>query len=141
MRLDWRGGAGASSGRHDVVFRDAYQPDRLGWREVVATASGGASLSVSSVPATSASDELRKYPDDLLRSPLHVTEARLTVVPGAAAGAPSAFAPSQVTRAVGDRFAALIEADQGRRRRSRSPCSCDPAGGAARAGAGATARP
>jgi len=105
-------GPALSAGRHDVEFRDVYQPEKLGWREIVATASGGAALPASNVPATSASAELRKYPDDLLKSPLHVTSARLTATPGPAAAPPPGFAPAQVTRAVGDRFAALIGADQ-----------------------------
>ena len=102
------------AGQHSVSFRDVFAPDRLGWREVVATATGGARLQASSVPAASISDELRRYPDDLLKNPLQVDEARLTVEPGAGAAVePAAFAPGQATHAVQDRFAALIGAGRG----------------------------
>lgn len=64
-----------------VVFRDRFEPDRVGWREITASADG-VHLQRSPVPERSVSDQLRRYPDDLLSSPLDVREAMLTVRPG-----------------------------------------------------------
>lgn len=114
FELDLEGPA-LPAGRHSVIYRDAYAPDRLGWREITVDASGGARFSASSVPAASVSDELRRYPDDRLANPLRIAEARLEVEPGAPAApfaGPSAPLPDRVTRAVQDRFAALVTADQ-----------------------------
>jgi nickel/cobalt transporter (NicO) family protein len=114
MRLELRlDGPRLSPGSHAVTFRDAFLPERLGWREIVATAGGGASLPTSSVPATSASHELRAYPNDLLKNPLHAEEARLTVTPGVGAAQPAGFEPIQVTRGAQDRFADLISTSGG----------------------------
>jgi len=64
----WRWRARCRPAGTDVVF--ATRTSRTGWAaRGCGNRLGGASLSVSSVPATSASDELRKYPDDLLRKP------------------------------------------------------------------------
>ncbi|MFC7309871.1 nickel transporter [Streptomyces monticola] len=77
-----------------IEFSDGYGEGRLGWREVTATAAGGVRLAASDVPGRSVSDELRRYPDDLLAAPLDVRGAVLRVEPGAAtgAGAPAALA-------------------------------------------------
>lgn len=53
-----------------ATFEDTNEPDRLGWREVVAVARGDAVIVQSDVPSEDASDELRLYPEDLSRSPL-----------------------------------------------------------------------
>lgn len=68
-----------ASGR--LVYRDLSYPGRIGWREVVATGNGVALLR-SSVPERSLSQALRRYPEDLLSSPLSVTEATLSFRPG-----------------------------------------------------------
>ena len=59
-----------------VTFTDAFEQDRIGWREITA-AGDGVRLAHSSVPATSVSDELRNYPDDLLSDPLDQRTATL----------------------------------------------------------------
>ena len=76
------------------------------------SATGGAMLSRSTAPRTSVSQELQRYPQDLLTSPLRVTSATFTFSPGAAAlklprllGTPSGLAAFQ------DRFAALISGE------------------------------
>ena len=79
-------------------YRDENEPDRLGWREIVARPGGaGTEIEGATVPATDRSDELRAYPESDLSSPLDVREARLSFVPGAAGGAGSVGA--LVTRA------------------------------------------
>ena len=63
----------------ELRFQDNAFPDRIGWREVTLSARDGAEVSRSSVPETSASDELRAYPKDLLSSPSDVSTATASV--------------------------------------------------------------
>ncbi|WP_433045435.1 hypothetical protein [Dactylosporangium sp. CS-033363] len=83
-----------------VVSR--YRDDRVGWRELTATAAG-VHLSGSSLPTASATDGLRSYPDDLLSSPPDVRSASFTVEPGgstdATAAGPAGGGPSWLARA------------------------------------------
>ncbi|MEV4093533.1 High-affinity nickel-transporter [Streptosporangium saharense] len=67
--------------RGAVGFSDDFLPERTGWREITAVASGGVRLIRSSVPGTSVSEQLRTYPDDLLAAPLDQRTARLNVTP------------------------------------------------------------
>ena len=70
----------------DLVFRDDNDPTRIGWREIIARpGAAGTSIQQSSVPDQDTTNELRRYPDDLLNSPLAVREARLSFVPGVTA--------------------------------------------------------
>jgi nickel/cobalt transporter (NicO) family protein len=72
-----------------LTYRDDNDPTRIGWREIVARpGAAGTELQRSSVPAEDVTDELHKYPDDLLTSPLDVRQAQLRFVPGAAAARP-----------------------------------------------------
>ena len=64
--------AGAAGRLRSLVFRDGNFAGHIGWREIVVEAGAGARLLASDVPATSASDALRRYPRDLLKSPLDV---------------------------------------------------------------------
>jgi nickel/cobalt exporter len=68
--------------RAHVELEDTTDADRTGWREITAAGMDGAVVSDSSVPAASVSDELRRYPNDLLTSPLNVTTASFDVAPG-----------------------------------------------------------
>jgi nickel/cobalt transporter (NicO) family protein len=70
-----------------LVFRDTNFAGRVGWKEVVVRASGGARVLSSTAPATSASDELRAYPKDLLKAPLEVSSAVVRYEPGSGPGA------------------------------------------------------
>ncbi|GAA2613343.1 hypothetical protein GCM10010399_50230 [Dactylosporangium fulvum] len=69
-----------------VDVENRYRTDRVGWRELTATASG-VHLVSPPLPAKSRSDGLRSYPDDLLSSPPDVRSARLTVEPGGSTAA------------------------------------------------------
>ena len=69
-----------------IAYRDTNYADRIGWKEIVVNGSHGATVSSASVPATSASDELRAYPKDQLHSPLDVTSATATLQPGSDEG-------------------------------------------------------
>jgi nickel/cobalt transporter (NicO) family protein len=73
----------------DLVFRDANDPTRIGWREVIArSGAAGTSIAHSSVPDADTTNELRSYPEDMLSSPLNVREAHFSFVPGAAVARP-----------------------------------------------------
>ena len=73
----------------ELAFRDDNDPTRIGWREIVARpGTSSTELLRTSVPAEDATNELRRYPEDLLNSPLSVREARLSFVPGAASARP-----------------------------------------------------
>jgi nickel/cobalt exporter len=65
-----------------LTLADSYDAARIGWHEITAIAVG-AHLVNSPVPATSVSDQLLHYPNDLLSSPLDVRRASLDVAPGA----------------------------------------------------------
>jgi nickel/cobalt exporter len=101
-----------SSGSHDLGFEDIADPTLIGWREVTALADHGTRLVSSDVPARSVSDELRRYPDDLLTNPLHTATARLRFV----AGGPTVATPPTLGGAAGglrvitDRYTALVSA-------------------------------
>lgn len=82
-----------------IEITNRHQPDRVGWRELVATGWGVRVLD-SPLPDRSVSNGLRSYPDDLLSAPLDVRAARLPVEPGTAVGsdvdAPTAPAGSGI---------------------------------------------
>jgi nickel/cobalt exporter len=65
----------------DVVVRDATFGGRVGWKAIVVRPGDGTAVR-SSVPASDPTDGLRRYPQDLLKSPSDVREARLDVQPG-----------------------------------------------------------
>jgi nickel/cobalt transporter (NicO) family protein len=73
-------------------FRDGSVPDRIGWREITAAGTEGVAVTGSSVPATSISEQLTAYPEDLLSSPPSVTEASFSFRPGHQRPAPGSLA-------------------------------------------------
>jgi nickel/cobalt transporter (NicO) family protein len=76
-----------------VTVTNHYLTDRVGWRELTATADG-VRLVDPPLPATSVSDELRAYPADLLSSALDQTSATLHVAPGSGTSTgPAVVAP------------------------------------------------
>jgi ABC-type nickel/cobalt efflux system permease component RcnA len=64
-----------------VDYRITANADRVGWREVVAVPSG-VRLAGSDVPQRSVTDELTRYPAQVLSSPLDRREAHLSVEAG-----------------------------------------------------------
>jgi nickel/cobalt exporter len=81
-RLDCTLDARTSLGRSSTVdVNDQFRADRIGWRELTATAHG-IHLVNSPIPETSISGGLTAYPQDLLTSPLNVRTAHLQVEPG-----------------------------------------------------------
>jgi nickel/cobalt transporter (NicO) family protein len=90
-------------------FRDTNFAQRIGWREVTLTARDGARVATSSVPAESASNALRSYPNDLLRAPLGVSTATARVTLGSGVGVPPRIGSAPATQHRGGGFEALIE--------------------------------
>ncbi|WP_283137347.1 nickel/cobalt transporter [Rhizohabitans arisaemae] len=100
-----------------VEFADAYLTGRPGWREITATGSG-VRLTRPPVPSVSVSDELRRYPEDLLALPLDQRSVTLTTEPGTGAGGTVLTglpAPDVVTRALNrldETFTGLVGGDR-----------------------------
>src|SRR5215213_8837167 len=63
-------------------YTDRTYENRLGWREIVVKGGPGVAIKGSTAPSSGVSGELRKYPSDMLSSPLDVREATFTLVPG-----------------------------------------------------------
>jgi nickel/cobalt exporter len=93
-----------------IELADRNFGDRLGWKEVVVRADRGARIVSSSVPAASASDALRAYPVDRLRSPLDVRSATAVVEPGATPGVAPRVGSGPAARHEGG-FEALVSRD------------------------------
>jgi len=114
------GAGGLPTLRLDAVFEgrvgkrvelvDRTFAGRIGWREVVVRASRGATVTGSSVPAASVSDELRRYPSNRLRSPLDVTRAVAVVEPGTEHGTPPPLGDAAPVHAAGG-FEGLVSHD------------------------------
>jgi ABC-type nickel/cobalt efflux system permease component RcnA len=97
---------GASS---SLLFDDTNFADRVGWREIVVRATDGAHVVSADVPAGSASDELRAYPRDLLRSPLDVASASARFALGAGPGTPPSFTGASAPERSTGSFESLVE--------------------------------
>ena len=94
-----------------IEFRDTNFAGRIGWREVIVRAERGAQIVSASVPAASASDELRSYPKDLLSEPLHVSSAEAHAQPGSQPGVPPRIDGQTTGGHRGGSFEALIAKD------------------------------
>jgi nickel/cobalt exporter len=104
--------ARAPRGTTTLVFQDINFASRVGWKEVTVRAGQGADIKSSSAPTTSASNSLRAYPQDLLRSPLDISSARVVFEPGEVTGAPPHLEGDPgPTRADGG-FESLISAER-----------------------------
>ncbi|HET7028905.1 MAG TPA: hypothetical protein VFI34_00210 [Candidatus Limnocylindrales bacterium] len=108
LRLECASSASLSSpitSATSFAFRDESYAERIGWREIVATARGTI-LDTHGLPATSPSSRLTAYPADLIASPLDIRsatiEARLdpaaaSAAPGPSAATATAAAPGPAT--------------------------------------------
>jgi nickel/cobalt exporter len=94
-----------------LSYRDRNYASRVGWKEVVVTADGGAEIRSSTAPSESVSDALRAYPKDLLKAPLDVRSAAVSFVPGGAPSAAPELASHGSERRAGGRFESLIARD------------------------------
>jgi ABC-type nickel/cobalt efflux system permease component RcnA len=61
-----------------LAYEDHNYPQRAGWKEIVASAYEGASLTRSSIPVESKSQQLTSYATDLLQAPPQDLRAKLT---------------------------------------------------------------
>jgi len=71
--------ARASGEEYVLYYRDGNFPNRVGWKEVVATAGPGVTIVNTSVPGKDRSSELSNYPTDLLNSPPLDLEANVSL--------------------------------------------------------------
>jgi nickel/cobalt exporter len=108
--LDGAWPAGALSTARRVRVVNAGYPERLGWREVVLSSGPGVAVFDATAYGTSASNELRAYPEDSLAAPLDERAAEFSVAAGAApAGARALIArDGRAAAAKGDALADLI---------------------------------
>jgi nickel/cobalt transporter (NicO) family protein len=95
----------AISGTTTLTFSDTSFAERIGWREIVATADG-TMLDTHGLPGTSPSQKLTAYPADMIAQPLDIRSATIGVRPGpispsAAPVASAAAAPGGVAAAAG----------------------------------------
>lgn len=111
---EWTTLLAAQPGPWQADYRDTSYADRLGWQEIIVQAAAGATLEAASVPAVDVSQELRVYPDNLLQSPLAVSQATFRFTPRPASSGPSiqpggttANVPARAGRPA-DPFAELI---------------------------------
>ncbi|MFJ1862936.1 nickel/cobalt transporter [Streptomyces anulatus] len=101
----------------DIRASTDYDTTRIGWHEMTATGQG-VSITRADVPATSATRELRQYPQDPLASPLDQRTAALRsepgqdtgTVPAVVADLPGASAISGVLAKVTGAFDSLVGA-------------------------------
>ena len=63
--------------RCELEYRDANFSGRLGWKEVIASASQGITIESSSVPSQDRSSQLSNYPTDLVNSPPQEVGAKI----------------------------------------------------------------
>jgi ABC-type nickel/cobalt efflux system permease component RcnA len=107
MRLDAIYRAQARGSR--LSFADTTFASRIGWRELILTARGGAHVTASSAPRVSRSDELRAYPQDLLQSPLDVRTVTADFTPGAAGAPPPVIGTTVAAEHASGGFESLIQ--------------------------------
>lgn len=96
-----------------IEYTDGNYADRVGWKEITIYPVGGQGLEHSSVPPSSSSDELRRYPQDELSSPLSQTTATADLAPGNRGdpGTPQVREETASFDLFGGSFASLIERD------------------------------
>lgn len=92
-----------------LTFTDTAYGSRIGWREIVVTGRDGAKVVASSAPAVSRSDELRAYPQSLLRSPLDVRSATVAFSPGNSEAAAPALGLATAPAHSNSGFESLIQ--------------------------------
>ena len=83
-------------GPSEITYRDTNYADRIGWKEIV----------VGDAP--SRSRELRKYPNDLLSSPLDITSVQTRLAPGTVPKTRPHVTGAVAQRASDSGFAALV---------------------------------
>ena len=72
------------TGLADVLYRDDNYPGRAGWKEIAVAGDQGVALIGSSLPTVGG--ELRAYPEEVLKSPPQILEAKFSFTYGASKG-------------------------------------------------------
>ena len=101
----------AGAAGRSLAIRDTNFESRIGWREIVIRADHGARIERSTAPAVSKSDALRTYPKELLSSPLDVSAAQATLVPGDTPGAVPRLGPAPAAERESSGFESLVSRD------------------------------
>ncbi|MGZ4201498.1 MAG: nickel/cobalt transporter [Thermoleophilaceae bacterium] len=100
-----------AAGSHSVQLHDETFPGRIGWKAIVAQPGGGTAVR-SSAPSDDPTNGLRSYPQDMLKSPLDIRDATLSVKPGSgtltAPRSPGGHEATTHNRS-GDGFAGVFE--------------------------------
>jgi ABC-type nickel/cobalt efflux system permease component RcnA len=104
VAVDLTGGRASS-----ITFSDGSYPERIGWREIVASGDG-VEIDAEGLPATSPSRRLTAYPEDLLTQPLDIREATILATPAAPVASP---APTSAPAAPADVDSASVAAVPG----------------------------
>ncbi len=100
-----------AAGSHSVQLHDETFPGRIGWKAIVAQPGSGTAVR-SSAPSDDPTNGLRSYPQDMLKSPLDIRDATLSVKPGSgtltAPRSPGGHEATTHNRS-GDGFAGVFE--------------------------------
>jgi nickel/cobalt transporter (NicO) family protein len=115
-RFEFRLTASVDSPR-SVRLRDNTFEDRVGWRAIVSAPGAGTAVRTG-VPSSDPTEGLRRYPDDLLSSPVDRRDASFSVKPGdgtltAPRGEGAASEGSEVAASEGGAVAANGRASEG----------------------------
>ncbi len=81
LRLTLELAAPLTDGAHQIAFASNNYAERIGWREIVVVGDG-VRLEGNSLPTAELSDELRRYPEDMLASPADVRSVTFGTAPG-----------------------------------------------------------
>jgi nickel/cobalt exporter len=94
-----------------LVYEDRNYPQRVGWKEIIATAAAGVTLAESSVPTVSKSQQLISYAVDLLQAPPQDVRATLAFAVSAEARAQTPTSSAAVTADTSGATAAFTPRD------------------------------
>jgi ABC-type nickel/cobalt efflux system permease component RcnA len=82
IECDFLAQSTAPSSTQHLSFEDKLYSERIGWREIVATANNGIAIFDSSVYGNGITAELKSYPNDKLTAPLDERTADLSFING-----------------------------------------------------------
>ena len=103
--------AGTGSAPVSIDYSDNNFAGRIGWREIVLKAEDGITLQGTDLPTHDLSNELRSYPQDMLQSPIQISQVTFGITTAPAAGAQSGQtgpAANPLAPSSADPFANLI---------------------------------
>ena len=82
LRIEIDYSAALPAAETTIRYADLNYQSFQGWKEIIANPEGGQSIVSSTVPRSSISDELQRYPRNMLQDPLEVAAAVVAVEPG-----------------------------------------------------------